>query len=280
MKQLPVGSETMSEIKPGFARDWIEFTDPKDELEIYKCDLTWLTSYWTCIYGDGCKGVFADRPNDGCCTEGAMYSDEDDETRVALSANSLTRDMWQFFDQARPLKPGGALRISESDEENERKTLTIDGSCIFLNRKGFEADGYTGSFGCVLHHLAQKEGTHFVDTKPDVCWQLPLRRSFETREVGEREYSITVIGEYERLAWGDGGNDFDWYCTSNSEAHVGIQPVYLSNQTELIALLGQDIYDILAKYCDQRVAAVKDLSKRQLPLFVIAHPASIASGRI
>ncbi len=280
MKQLPVGSETMSEIKPGFARDWIEFTDPKDELEIYKCDLTWLTSYWTCIYGDGCKGVFADRPNDGCCTEGAMYSDEDDETRVALSANSLTRDMWQFFDQARPLKPGGALQISESDEENERKTLTIDGSCIFLNRKGFEADGYTGSFGCVLHHLAQKEGTHFVDTKPDVCWQLPLRRSFETREVGEREYSITVIGEYERLAWGDGGNDFDWYCTSNSEAHVGIQPVYLSNQTELIALLGQDIYDILAKYCDQRVAAVKDLSRRQLPLFVIAHPASIASGRI
>ena len=280
MKQLPVGSETMSEIKPGFARDWIEFTDPKDELEIYKCDLTWLTSYWTCIYGDGCKGVFADRPNDGCCTEGAMYSDEDDETRVALSANSLTRDMWQFFDQARPLKPGGALQISESDEENERKTLTIDGSCIFLNRKGFEADGYTGSFGCVLHHLAQKEGTHFVDTKPDVCWQLPLRRSFETREVGEREYSITVIGEYERLAWGDGGNDFDWYCTSNSEAHVGIQPVYLSNQTELIALLGQDIYDILAKYCDQRVAAVKDLSRRQLPLFVIAHPASVASGRI
>lgn len=270
----------MSEIKPGFARDWIEFTDPKDELEIYKCDLTWLTSYWTCIYGDGCKGVFADRPNDGCCTEGAMYSDEDDETRVSLSANSLTRDMWQFFDQARPLNSGGALRISESDEENERKTRTIDGSCIFLNRKGFEADGYTGSFGCVLHHLAQKEGTHFVDTKPDVCWQLPLRRSFETREVGEREYSITVIGEYERLAWGDGGNDFDWYCTSNSEAHVGIQPVYLSNRTELIALLGQDIYDILAKYCDQRVAAVKELSRRQLPLFVIPHPASVASGRI
>ena len=270
----------MSEIKPGFARDWIEFTDPKDELEIYKCDLTWLTSYWTCIYGDGCKGVFADRPNDGCCTEGAMYSDEDDEKRVSLSANSLTREMWQFFDEARPLNPNGALRISEADEENERKTRTVNGSCIFLNRKGHEADGYTGSFGCVLHHLALKEGIHFVDTKPDVCWQLPLRRSFETREVGEREYSITVIGEYERLAWGDGGDDFDWYCTSNSEAHVGLEPVYLSNRTELVALLGQDIYDILAAYCDDRVAAVKELSKRQLPLFVIPHPASVASGRI
>ncbi len=270
----------MSEIKPGFARDWIEFTDPKDELEIYKCDLTWLTSYWTCIYGDGCKGVFADRPNDGCCTEGAMYSDEDDEVRVQKAANLLTREMWQFYDRARGDFTGGSLQVSEADEENERKTRTVDGSCIFLNRKGFEAEGFTGNFGCVLHHLAQKEGTHFVDTKPDVCWQLPLRRSFETREVGEREYSITVIGEYERLAWGDGGNDFDWYCTSNTEAHVGLEPVYISNQTELVALLGQDIYDILAKYCDERVAAVKAFSRRQLPLFVLSHPASIASGRI
>ncbi|MFA5917942.1 MAG: hypothetical protein WC800_00155 [Candidatus Nanopelagicaceae bacterium] len=270
----------MSEIKPGFARDWIEFTDPKDELEIYKCDLTWLTSYWTCIYGDGCKGVFADRPNDGCCTEGAMYSDEDDEVRVQNAAKSLTHDMWQFYDRAHTNLSGDSLQISETDEENERKTRTVDGSCIFLNRKGFEAEGFTGNFGCVLHHLAQKEGKHFVDTKPDVCWQLPLRRSFETREVGEREYSITVIGEYERLAWGDGGNDFDWYCTSNTEAHVGLEPVYISNRSELIALLGQDVYDILVKYCDERVAAVKELAKRQLPLFVLSHPASIASGRI
>ena len=99
---------------------------------------------------------------------------------------------------------------------------------FFLNRKGYEAEGFTGSFGCVLHHVAQRDGKHFADTKPDVCWQLPLRRSFETREYGEREYSVTVIGEYERLAWGDGGDDFDWYCTSNSDAHVGTQSRFTS----------------------------------------------------
>lgn len=269
----------MPEVKPGFARDWIEFTDPNDEMEIFKCDLTWLTSYWTCIYGDGCKGVFADRPNDGCCTEGAMYSDENDEARVLKAAADLTPEMWQFFDDASPKRGGGSLRISDKDDEGERKTRTIDDSCIFLNRKGYSADGFTGFFGCVLHHLAQKEGRHFVDTKPDVCWQLPLRRSFETREVGEREYSVTVIGEYERLAWGDGGNDFDWYCTSNTEAHVGIEPVYISNRTELIALIGQDAYDILARHCDERTAAIRELDKRKLPLFVIQHPASLAAGR-
>lgn len=269
----------MPEVKPGFARDWIEFTDPNDEIEIFKCDLTWLTSYWTCIYGDGCKGVFADRPNDGCCTEGAMYSDENDEARVLKAAADLTPEMWQFFDDANPERGDGNLRISDKDDDGERKTRTIDDSCIFLNRKGYSADGFTGSFGCVLHHLAQKEGRHFVDTKPDVCWQLPLRRSFETREVGEREYSVTVIGEYGRLAWGDGGDDFDWYCTSNTEAHVGVEPVYISNRTELIALMGQDAYDILARHCDGRIAAIKELDKRKLPLFVIQHPASLAAGR-
>lgn len=269
----------MSEIKPGFARDWIEFTDPNDESEILKCDLTWLTSYWTCIYGDGCQGVFADRPNDGCCTEGAMYSDKDDEARVLKSASDLTAEMWQFFDAAKPKRSGGILQISDKDEDNERKTRTIDGSCIFLNRKGHSAEGYIGSFGCVLHHLALKEDRHFVETKPDVCWQLPLRRSFETREVGDREYSVTVIGEYERLAWGDGGNDFDWYCTSNTEAHVGNQPVYISNRTELIALIGQDPYDILAKHCEDRVAALMEIDKRKLPLFIIQHPASLAAGK-
>ena len=168
----------MSEIKPGFARDWVEFADPNDEEEIFKCDLTWLTSFWTCIYGDGCQGVFKDRPNDGCCTEGAMYSDEYDEERVRKAAEFLTPDMWQFYEEARPKKPGGKLRITDLDEDNDRKTRTVNNACIFLNRKGHEAPGFTGDFGCVLHHLAQKRNIHFVDTKPDVCWQLPLRRSF------------------------------------------------------------------------------------------------------
>ena len=269
----------MSEVKAGFARDWVEFFDPNDAETIFKCDLTWLTSYWTCIYGDGCQGVFKDRPNDGCCTEGAMYSDEADEIRTRKAAEFLTPDMWQFYEEARPKKPGGQLRITDLDEDKERKTRTVNDACIFLNRKGYEATGFTGSFGCVLHHLAQKRGIHFVDTKPDVCWQLPLRRSYETREVGEREYSITVIGEYERLGWGDGGDDFDWYCTSNTDAHVGSEPVYISNKAELQQLMGKDAYAILAEHCDRRIQGIRDAQARSLPLFVIQHPATLAAGK-
>ena len=164
--------------------------------------------------------------------------------------------------------------IKDIDEDKERKTRTVNNSCIFLNRKG-----EFPTFGCVLHHLAEKEGSHFLDVKPDVCWQLPIRRSFEVREHGEREFSVTVIGEYERLVWGDGGEDFDWYCTSNTDAHVGKQPVYLSNAGELIALMGQRNYDILKEICDVRMAGIAEAKKKQLPLFVIQHPATVAASR-
>jgi len=275
-----LGSRTVPEVNPNFARDWVEFTDPLNSDDLFKIDLTWLTSYWSCIYGAGCCGVDADKPNDGCCSDGAYYSDEADELRTLEVAKRLTRDMWQYFDEAQPKKIGGRLRISEVGLDNDRKTRKVDDSCIFLNRKGYEAEGFTGSFGCVLHHLAQKEEIHFVETKPDVCWQLPIRRSFEKRELGDREISVTVIGEYERLAWGDGGAEFNWYCTSNTEAHVGRQPVYLSNEVELRTLIGGPAYEVLKQQCDARMEAIATLAKAErknlLPLLSI-HPATLAN---
>ena len=272
----------MPEVKDGFARDYVEFADPAKPEELFRCDLTWLTSYWSCIYGAGCCGIDADKPDAGCCSDGAYYSDEADEDRTLEVAKRLTPDMWQFFDEAQPKKKSGKLQISEVGLDGDRKTRKVNDSCIFLNRKGYTAEGFTGNFGCVLHHLAQKEGVHFVETKPDVCWQLPIRRSFETREFGDREISVTVIGEYERLAWGDGGAEFAWYCTANTEAHVGREPVYVSNKHELIALMGELAYAELVKFCDARMQAIallaKEVKKNSLPLFVL-HPASAANGK-
>jgi len=268
-----------NEVAPNFARDWVEFANPANPEELFKCDLTWLTSYWQCIYGDGCCGIDADKPDAGCCSDGAYYTSKEDEDRVLKAAKKLTRAEWQFYDQARAKKSGGKLQITEIGLDKDRKTRKVKDSCIFLNRVGFEAPGYTGSFGCALHHLAVREQVHFVDTKPDICWQLPLRRSWETREMGDKEITVVVIGEYERLAWGDGGADFDWYCTSNSEAHVGRVPVYQSNKIELTKMMGEAGYLELEKLCDSRMAAIlatrKAQKPRELPLFVI-HPATKA----
>jgi hypothetical protein len=97
--------------------------------------------------------------------------------------------------------------------------------------------------------------------------------------MGDKEITVVVIGEYERLAWGDGGADFDWYCTSNSEAHVGRIPVYQSNKIELTKMMGEAGYSELEKLCDSRMAAIlatrKAQKRRELPLFVI-HPATKA----
>ena len=256
----------MPEVDPNFPREWLEFFDPADSETLFKCDITWLTSYWNCIYGSGCQGIEKDKPDAGCCSDGAYYTDSKDEAHVVKAAKRLTPDLWQFYNEARK---GKKFSVSEIGLDRDRKTKKINGSCIFLNRKGF-----SGGMGCALHHLANQEEKHFFETKPDVCWQLPLRRSFEVREFGDLQISVTVIGEYERLTWGEGGADFDWYCTSNDEAHNGSEPLYLSSKTELIQLMGKDAYQILFQKCEERMALIKKTKKKSLPLFVI-HPATV-----
>ena len=50
--------------------------------------------------------------------------------------------------------------------------------------------------------------------KPDVCWQLPIRRTYRTVErPDETSYLEVTIAEYDRRGWGPGGHDLDWYCT-------------------------------------------------------------------
>jgi hypothetical protein len=229
------------EVLDVFPRVWVEFPDPADDDQRFRCDLTWLTSSWTCIFGQGCQGIYSDRPDDGCCTLGAHFADEDDERRVAGYVAELTDEEWQFR------KKGlGKKGWVETDEDGDRKTRVHQGACIFLNRPGF-----AGGMGCALHGLAERLDTHFVQTKPDVCWQLPLRRTY--RNVDEPDgtsYLEISIGEYERKGWGAGGHDLDWYCSSNTEAHVAPQPVYLSSEAELVELMGRAGYDELVRHCE------------------------------
>ena len=229
----------MPEVDLVFPRAWIEFQDPADEEQVFRCDLTWLTSSWTCIFGRGCQGIYAGRPDDGCCTLGAHFSDDDDEKRVSGWVDKLTAEEWEFR------KPG-RKRWTETDSDGARKTRVHKGACIFLNRPGFAAGA-----GCALHTLALRKGVHFVETKPDVCWQLPIRRTFRTVELpDESSYLEISIGEYDRRGWGSGGHDLDWYCSGNTEAHVGVEPVYISNEAELTELMGRPAYDELVEHCE------------------------------
>ena len=238
------------EVPLDFPRAWVELPDPDEPDQVFRCDLTWLTSRWTCVFGQGCQGIYAERPTDGCCTLGAHFSDKADERRVGRFAAELTPETWQLHRK----------RWVETDEDGARKTRVVDGACVFLNRPGFPAGE-----GCALHALAARTGRHFLETKPDVCWQLPLRRSYRTVERPDgTSYLEVSIGEYDRRGWGPGGHDLDWYCTGNTEAHGGREPVYLSSRAELRELMGAAAYDELARMCEERLAA------RRLPA---PHPA-------
>jgi hypothetical protein len=252
-------------------RAWLELPDPAGAgdpagppAQVVRVDVTWLTSRWTCIFGRGCLGIDAARPDAGCCTLGAHFADADDERRVARAARRLDDGLWQRRRAARRSEGGWV----EVDEDGARRTRVVDGACVFFNDEGFP-----GGYGCALHHLAAHEGVSPVRTKPDVCWQLPLRRTYrEVERPDGSSYLEVTIGEYDRRGWGPGGADLDWYCTGSPLAHVAAEPVYRSMEVELRELVGDEAYEMVAAHCDAVLGA-----RRRLPLTV--HPATAAATR-
>lgn len=251
------------EVGLDFPRAWVEFPDPADDEQIFRCDLTWLTSRWNCIFGSGCEGIQAGRASDGCCTLGAHFSDDDDEKRVAGHVDRLTPELWQFHDVA---AQGGAKGgWAEVNEDGDRQTRRHQGACVFLNRPGFAAGA-----GCALHLLALREGREPLETKPDVCWQLPIRRTYDWIERPDDTRVLQIsIGEYDRRGWGPGGHDLHWWCTGARSAHGAGDPVYVSYRAELTELMGTQGYAALVELCEQRLASL-------LPM--APHPADPAPG--
>jgi hypothetical protein len=77
---------------PPDLHEYVTFDAP-DEHRTYAFDVTFLTSSWRCIYGEGCKGVLtadAAEMEQGCCSYGAHFVDEDDANATLAAADRLT----------------------------------------------------------------------------------------------------------------------------------------------------------------------------------------------
>ncbi|WP_369259676.1 hypothetical protein [Geodermatophilus amargosae] len=249
------------EVDPDFAREWIEFPDPADPRHVVRADLTWLASAWTCVFGRGCAGVVEGRPDDGCCSHGAFFTDEDDLARVTAAVADLDDEDWQLA----PVGRGAWTEEDAADDEGgvrSLRTRLVDGACVFLNRPGFP-----GGTGCALHRMALREELLPLTTKPDVCWQLPVRREQEHVERPDgTSVLVSTIGEFDRRGWGPGGADLHWWCTGSPGAHVSPEPLVATYAAELTVLLGPAAY-----------AELRRLAEARLDLGLVApHPASPA----
>ncbi|WP_225723495.1 MULTISPECIES: hypothetical protein [Corynebacterium] len=303
------------ELPADYPREWLEFLDPADPEHIISLDLTWLLSSYRCRFGtESCLGIDAGARDVGCCGHGAFLTDEDDRSRLREMAERLGPEDWQHWgrcheqagdpaghatgregagastdadagvrgsgeqerlEQGRvePWLEWDELENDEGEMEPALKTVVVDGACIFANRAGFPA-----GTGCALHAYALKHGLSIVDSKPEVCWQLPLRRleEWEVRPDGVEQLRTTIT-EYNRRGWGNGGEDFDWYCTTDPTCHAGADPLWRTHKEELEELIGAPAYEVLAQHCEQR-EKLAALSPSGLPLIAI-HPATLEQRR-
>ena len=200
------------------------FEDPVDGT-VWRVDATFLTSNWTCIWGNGCKGILtedAEHLNQGCCSHGAQFLDEEEAMNTGALALTLDPSRFQFHAEA----------AADGIYADEQRTLTrtVDGACIFHNRPGF-----SGGEGCALHLAAVDEGESPTTWKPSVCWQLPLRA--EVQEDGSK-----VLRHWARSDWDDEESTIAWCCTEEPEPYIGEASVIESLEEELTAMVGPEVY--------------------------------------
>nr|WP_250544311.1 hypothetical protein [Corynebacterium pseudotuberculosis] len=274
------------ELPPDFPRQWFEFTNPEDPTHQFSIDLTWIESTYSCAFGtESCKGIDASLPSVGCCGHGAFLSDDEDREQLLHAVTQMPARYWQlrpeetdaFLSADDPAELEPWLVWDELDDDNGEpepalKTTVVDGACIFANREGWA----TGT-GCAIHQWALDAGQDLTVVKPEVCWQLPLRRleAYEERADGV-EILRTTITEYERRGWGNGGEDFDWYCTTAPGCHENADPLWVTHESELRALMGDSSYEFLAHICRTRDNA----RSNGVPSSIFSpHPASVAAAR-
>lgn len=209
---------------PASSDDWEHITDPVDGTT-WQIDAGFLASNWTCIWGAGCKGILpepAEHLNQGCCSHGAQFVDDEEAMMIGAFAATLDPSIFQFHAQA---AAGGVYA-------DDARTLTrvVDGACIFHNRPGF-----AGGEGCALHLAAEQAGDSPTEWKPGVCWQLPLRV-----EVGDD--GVHTLRRWDRGDWDDETSTVAWVCTEEPEPFVGDQPAVIALEDELQGLVGPDVY--------------------------------------
>ena len=171
--------------RPG-GHEWVSFEDP-DEERTWVFDVTFLLSRWQCIYGRGCQGVLTGPAADleqGCCSYGAHFTDDDDVERVKAAARTLDRRRNGSWPGRRRRRGGEDGRGRHPGDPAGRRRLHLPQPARVPGRRRVRpAPGGARAVAGARWTL-----------KPDVCWQLPLRREDTTDGVRPRDLDGHPVG--------------------------------------------------------------------------------------
>lgn len=233
---------------------WIEITT---STKTWLVDTEFLLSDYECQWGTGCKGINPNRPDLGCCANGAYLTDSDVEL-LKDKVPQLKDSEWQHKTDDYLTKSKYKTRLGIKRWDGQLKTSVQNdddevSGCVFANDPDFQ-----GGMGCALHIAAVNRGEDFIEWKPEICWQMPLY----IEEIEELEVNILRM-----FHWGE--SDYPWFCERDREMWVGKNPVYQSMSKELKKMLDNEdpeFYDILKDVLDKAHSQGVKASSRPVPV--------------
>ena len=242
--------------KAGAVIEWLEFAHPEKDDYMFRVNVSLMLSGYQCIYGSGCPSIKADLPREdvGCCAQGVTFEDEDDFKHVEKMVGELTEADCANLDHVR--NKGWYIRTPKGEPRNTRK---LGNKCIFANPAPTKPGD--PQMGCSFHALADRTGRHHSDTKPVICWSVPIYSNLDYDD--GNDVDVFTVTNVTANTWGardpepedgdEGRGYFTYWCMDTPDAFVGSVPFYIDNEVELRKIMGDPGYERMAELLKDKV---------------------------
>ena len=196
----------------GPTREWITIPVPGKERKQWQIDVTFLMSSWRCIFGQGCQGVLTEPAPE--MVAGLLLVRR---ARVREEGQGQGREAREAARRRRVAVQEGRHeegRVERRRGKDEWRTRLVQG-CVRIPQS-------SRLRGRARLRVAPARDEHRASTsaRPSrrCAGSCRCARSTATRKTR----SVTsVLTEFGRDGWGEGGEEFAWWCTEAPEAFTG-----------------------------------------------------------
>ena len=141
----------------------------------------------------------------GCCSYGAHFTDDDDRARRRGARPPLLERRTSGSSRKKAAQAGRPDLRQQGRRDRQprrRRRLHLPQPARLPRRRRLRP----------ARGRRSRRGESIVDWKPEVCWQVPLRRVDDTDVYG---HVTSTVREWKRRDWGAGGDEFHWWCTDD-----------------------------------------------------------------